>query len=79
MGSLSRQHGSEGGGPGDRSLAIAGVVVGALGIVVSVLRAVASLAATMLVVGLLVGIAAGVLVTPAVRRGLAWLATYLDR
>lgn len=60
-------------------LAAAGIAVGVLGLVVSVLIAVTSLAAAMLVLGLLVGATAGVLITPAAKRGLAWLAVYLER
>jgi hypothetical protein len=61
-----------------RSIGMVGVVLAVLGILVSVLLAVASLAAAMLVIGLLVGAVGGVAATPALRRGMIWLVAYLD-
>jgi hypothetical protein len=63
---------------GDRVLATVGIVVGILGIVFSGLFAVASLAVAMLTIGLVLGFLGGILLSPPVRRGAAWLQRYLE-
>lgn len=78
----TREDPAEAGDGGRRAeglVTVGGFALAIVGLLFSVLASTASLALAALGVGLVVGLVAGVLLTPAVRRTAAWLCDYLKQ